>query len=95
MPPYLTMFYLFCTIGYNTCVHSIIIPANLIIFNYDLYEILLIIFFLSSQLIIISQELHVIDGIPQLIFVQSSYTIEVCSSHAFRLYFAQVWHQET
>ncbi|KAF6168947.1 hypothetical protein GIB67_038444 [Kingdonia uniflora] len=32
--------------------------------------------FFSWELIVTTQELHVIDGIPQLIFVRSSYTIE-------------------
>jgi hypothetical protein len=33
--------------------------------------------FLSANCFLYFEELHVIDGIPQLIFVRSNYTIEV------------------
>jgi len=50
---------------------------------YNLYLVLpcsLMVFLLCVwwSLVVITPELHVIDGIPQLIFVCSSYTIEVC-----------------
>lgn len=38
-------------------------------------------FYMLWVVIVVNPELHVIEGIPQLIFVRSSYTIEVQSDY--------------
>lgn len=42
---------------------------------------LLVNFYMPWVVIVVNPELHVIEGIPQLIFVRSSYTIEVQSDY--------------
>lgn len=57
---------------------SIYETGMLMFLSFNLFFLFLFRVFLSNIFISRLKELHVIDGNPQLIFVKSSYNIEVC-----------------